>query len=248
MSKPLTISVSAKDDFDAHINGVIIEDALSFRLTWQLLEEFDDAYGHDYKELPAKFIKDIYDLVDSFYNEHIDESVLLEIFRDALDYDYYKDFQIRVKDEELRYNFSELHPKLIQKMGHINQSMKDDLYKFSGYVVYASYTSLSDVLKDLGVYDKWYQNLVRSEIENTLNEGWTAFTQQFNQNELNYFKNLSDTEKEVYARAHAHTFVKTIMESTLENFDNVYGFDYLDADLEVLYEHGDYHINKKGLL
>lgn len=244
MSKPLTISVQADDNFYATINGVAMEDALSFRLTWTLLEDFDDAYGHDYKELPTKFIEDIYDLVDNFYNEHIDESVLLEIFRNALNYSYYKDFQLRVKFDK----FSGIPSEILMKMETVNQRMKEDFYEFSSYVVYAPYTRLSDVLKDLGVYDKWYQDLVTSEIENTLDEGWTTFTQQFNEDELNYFKNLSDAEKEVYAHAHAHTFVKTIMESTLENFDNVYGFDYLDADLEVLYQHGDYHINKSGLL
>lgn len=82
-----------------------------------------------------------------------------------------------------------------------------------------------------------YNQLVKLEVENTLDEGWLDIQDllkdnsiyNYKQKEINYFSNLTDEQKQIFAYAHAYSYANMLMKQPLDYWFKHYDIKFTNT-------------------
>ena len=82
-----------------------------------------------------------------------------------------------------------------------------------------------------------YNQLVELEVENTLDEGWLDIQDllkdnsiyNYKQKEINYFSNLTDEQKQIFAYAHAYSYANMLMKQPLDYWFKHYDIEFTNT-------------------
>lgn len=225
MSKFLTIETTPETYF---INDITFTDSLIFRTTWSILEDFERTFDNQISEIPKLFIEDIKELVESVI-ERPGYGVyeFLEDFENQ--FRLHRTVHRTIHSFRIPNTIYDYGDKAIQATRKLNKKLEANFYKFKTFVIYPETALVKDFLKELGVYEKVYQDLVNMEVESTMSDDWDILRERTDA-EISYHSYLNDHEKQIFAYGHAYTYVHDLMILTLHQFHQYGHFDFLDPD------------------
>lgn len=73
------------------------------------------------------------------------------------------------------------------------------------------------------------KELAEYEAECTLNEDWLNFEETYLQNEIKYYKSLSDNQRIAYAKSHGYSYARSYLFDPLKELFRFYDLDFINT-------------------